>query len=107
MTKGEETLYSRVTRERREGKKAAIGYYDLERSIGEGNFAKVKLATHTLTGAKVLFFFFHILNLIQFNNFIIKKRLQLKLLIRQRYFLLLFLLLFLHSLMIIIICFCI
>jgi len=94
MTKGEETLYSRVTRERREGKKAAIGYYDLERSIGEGNFAKVKLATHTLTGAKVLFFFLHLLNLIQFNNFIILKKVAIKIIDKAKVFL--FLLLFLH-----------
>ncbi len=34
-------------------KKATIGYYDIEKNIGEGNFAKVKLATHVLTGQKV------------------------------------------------------
>ncbi|KAI9193352.1 serine/threonine-protein kinase MARK1-like protein [Polychytrium aggregatum] len=34
-------------------KVSSIGYYDLEKSVGEGNFAKVKLATHTLTGEKV------------------------------------------------------
>ena len=51
---GEETFYERVTRERRESKRFnSIGYYDFEKSIGEGNFAKVKLATHVLTGVKV------------------------------------------------------
>lgn len=34
------------------GKQESIGYYRLEKSVGEGNFAKVKLATHTLTGEK-------------------------------------------------------
>lgn len=32
--------------------KKTIGYYELDRNIGEGNFAKVRLATHTLTGEK-------------------------------------------------------
>ena len=51
----EDTPYNRATKERREGKRLnSIGYYDFERSIGEGNFAKVKSATHALTGAKVL-----------------------------------------------------
>lgn len=49
-----ESLYARTTAERRSGQKPqSIGYYDLEKSVGEGNFAKVKLATHTLTGQKV------------------------------------------------------
>ena len=30
-----------------------IGYYDLEKTIGKGNFALVKLATHTVTKSKV------------------------------------------------------
>eukprot|EP00128_Syssomonas_multiformis_P011327 Colp12_sorted_trinity150504_noHs@11955 len=30
-----------------------IGYYEIEKSLGEGNFAKVKQATHMLTGEKV------------------------------------------------------
>jgi MAP/microtubule affinity-regulating kinase len=33
--------------------KKTIGYYDLDKNIGEGNFAKVRLGTHTLTGEKV------------------------------------------------------
>lgn len=37
-------------------KVTSIGYYELEKSVGEGNFAKVKLATHTLTGQKVYSF---------------------------------------------------
>jgi len=50
----EETPYERVTRERREEKRPnTIGLYDLDKSIGEGNFAKVKLATHSITGSKV------------------------------------------------------
>ncbi|ORZ37124.1 kinase-like domain-containing protein [Catenaria anguillulae PL171] len=51
---GDETLFSKVTAERRQGQKpSSIGYYDLDKSIGEGNFAKVKLGTHVLTGEKV------------------------------------------------------
>ncbi|KAJ3374160.1 Serine/threonine-protein kinase par-1 [Allomyces arbusculus] len=50
----EMTLFSKITNERRQGQKpSSIGYYDLEKNIGEGNFAKVKLATHALTGEKV------------------------------------------------------
>ena len=30
-----------------------IGYYNFERNLGEGNFAKVKLAVHTITKEKV------------------------------------------------------
>ena len=32
---------------------ALKGFYDLEKTIGCGGFAKVKLATHCLTGEKV------------------------------------------------------
>ncbi|KAI9098709.1 kinase-like domain-containing protein, partial [Phlyctochytrium arcticum] len=54
MSEGGETLYARQTAERISKPKAAtIGYYDLEKAVGEGNFAKVRLATHTLTGEKV------------------------------------------------------
>ncbi|KND00191.1 CAMK/CAMKL protein kinase [Spizellomyces punctatus DAOM BR117] len=53
MSEGE-SLYARTTAERITKPKAAtIGYYDLEKAVGEGNFAKVRLATHTLTGEKV------------------------------------------------------
>lgn len=31
----------------------SIGHYDLEKNIGEGNFAKVRLAKHTITGQQV------------------------------------------------------
>ena len=54
-----ETFYERVTRERLAlpppppNRHVRVGYYDLEKTVGEGNFAKVKLATHTLTKAKV------------------------------------------------------
>lgn len=34
--------------------KKSIGYYELDKNIGEGNFAKVRLGTHTLTGEKVI-----------------------------------------------------
>ena len=34
-------------------KEKKIGYYLLGKTIGEGTFGKVKLATHTLTGEKV------------------------------------------------------
>lgn len=30
-----------------------VGYYELEKTIGKGNFAVVKLATHTVTRTKV------------------------------------------------------
>ena len=30
-----------------------VGYYELERTIGKGNFAVVKLATHIVTKTKV------------------------------------------------------
>lgn len=32
---------------------ARVGYYEIERTIGKGNFAVVKLATHIITKAKV------------------------------------------------------
>lgn len=31
-----------------------VGYYELEKTIGKGNFAVVKLATHVVTKTKVL-----------------------------------------------------
>ena len=31
----------------------AIGNYTFQKTVGEGNFAKVKLATHKITGAEV------------------------------------------------------
>lgn len=33
-----------------------IGNYVFQKTVGEGNFAKVKLATHKITGAEVCFF---------------------------------------------------
>lgn len=30
-----------------------VGFYELEKTIGKGNFAVVKLATHIVTGTKV------------------------------------------------------
>lgn len=30
-----------------------VGYYELHRTIGKGNFAVVKLATHVVTNTKV------------------------------------------------------
>ncbi|KAJ3193837.1 MAP microtubule affinity-regulating kinase 1 [Irineochytrium annulatum] len=48
------TIYARATAERiAKQRTSSIGYYDLDKAIGEGNFAKVKLATHCLTGEKV------------------------------------------------------
>ena len=35
------------------GQEATIGFYQFERVIGKGNFAVVKLATHTITNTKV------------------------------------------------------
>lgn len=32
-----------------------VGYYELEKTIGKGNFAVVKLATHVVTKTKVSF----------------------------------------------------
>lgn len=32
-----------------------VGYYELEKTIGKGNFAIVKLATHVVTRTKVWF----------------------------------------------------
>ena len=34
-------------------RKTVIGNYEVSKSLGEGSFAKVKLATHRLTGQKV------------------------------------------------------
>ncbi|KAJ1504433.1 hypothetical protein HMI55_002010 [Coelomomyces lativittatus] len=50
-----DTLFAKTTIERQKAgpKSSSIGYYDIEKNIGEGNFAKVKLAVHSLTGEKV------------------------------------------------------
>ncbi|KAJ3091008.1 Map microtubule affinity-regulating kinase [Quaeritorhiza haematococci] len=53
MAEIEQQVTHRPPSERSPTKAQTIGYYDLEKSVGEGNFAKVKLATHTLTGQKV------------------------------------------------------
>lgn len=37
-----------------------VGNYDLGRTIGKGQFGKVKLATHVLTGETVNFFYIHL-----------------------------------------------
>jgi hypothetical protein len=37
----------------KEVKQARIGNYIVDKTLGEGNFAKVKLATHAFTGDKV------------------------------------------------------
>ncbi|KAJ3104865.1 SIK kinase 3, partial [Phlyctochytrium bullatum] len=53
-TVSDQSLYARATAERiAKQKPSSIGYYDLEKAVGEGNFAKVRLATHCLTGEKV------------------------------------------------------
>ena len=36
--------------------KNIIGYYELDKNVGEGNFAKVKLGKHIITGEKVKLF---------------------------------------------------
>lgn len=38
----------------RHGSVVRIGYYNIEKTIGKGNFAVVKLATHCITKQKVL-----------------------------------------------------
>lgn len=49
-----ETQYERIVRERADDlSRARVSLYDLGRSIGEGNFAKVRLGTHCLTQSKV------------------------------------------------------
>lgn len=50
---GEDSLYARVTADLKVNPQNRVGYYEFEKSIGEGNFAKVKLATHALTKEKV------------------------------------------------------
>lgn len=35
---------------------ARVGFYEMERTIGKGNFAVVKLATHIATKTKVCMF---------------------------------------------------
>ena len=39
----------------RHGSVVRIGYYNIEKTIGKGNFAVVKLATHCITKAKVIY----------------------------------------------------
>lgn len=38
----------------RHGSVVRIGYYNIEKTIGKGNFAVVKLATHCITKTKVV-----------------------------------------------------
>lgn len=42
-----------------------VGFYDIERTIGKGNFAVVKLARHRITKTEVRknFFIYNIINL--------------------------------------------
>lgn len=35
-----------------------VGFYDIERTIGKGNFAVVKLARHRITKTEVCFLYF-------------------------------------------------
>jgi len=38
----------------RQGRPVQIGFYDIERTIGQGNYAVVKLARHRVTKSEVL-----------------------------------------------------
>lgn len=50
-----------------------VGYYELEKTIGKGNFAVVKLATHVVTKTKVrVFFLFYLINTSLIMLFVLK-----------------------------------
>ena len=48
---------------------SVVGNYNLVKTVGEGNFAKVKLATHKLTGAEVCLCVWHTSITISIYNF--------------------------------------
>ncbi|XP_076277781.1 serine/threonine-protein kinase SIK3 isoform X3 [Lasioglossum baleicum] len=47
------TSHNEVSQEFSVNKLIRVGYYDLEKTIGKGNFAVVKMATHVVTKSKV------------------------------------------------------
>lgn len=52
-----------------------VGFYDIERTIGKGNFAVVKLARHRITRTEVSFIHkysitFHLKHIFEINQFI-------------------------------------
>lgn len=44
---------SGISRSQRSNGPIKVGHYEIEKQIGKGNFAVVKLARHTVTGTKV------------------------------------------------------
>jgi serine/threonine-protein kinase SIK3 len=47
------TSHNEVSQECSVNKLIRVGYYELEKTIGKGNFAVVKMATHLVTKSKV------------------------------------------------------
>ena len=47
-----------------------IGYYQIERTIGKGNFAVVKLATHIVTKTKVMVSIFCACKFVSFRKYV-------------------------------------
>jgi len=47
------TSHNEVSQEFSVNKLIRVGYYELEKTIGKGNFAVVKMATHVVTKSKV------------------------------------------------------
>lgn len=45
-----------------------VGFYDIERTIGKGNFAVVKLARHRITKTEVSSFFLNCFSFIKLFN---------------------------------------
>jgi len=45
--------HNEVSQEFSVNKLIRVGYYELEKTIGKGNFAVVKMATHVVTKSKV------------------------------------------------------
>lgn len=53
------TSHNDVSQEFSVNKLIRVGYYELEKTIGKGNFAVVKMATHVVTKSKVSPLFRH------------------------------------------------
>lgn len=47
------TSHNEVSQQFSVNKLIRVGYYELEKTIGKGNFAVVKMATHVVTKSKV------------------------------------------------------